>query len=301
MPKHCRSMIATALLAIVPLSSEAAQNDIYPTDYVALEDGQSSITGYAIRQSLGGPWKDGANQKAGDVTANQYALRASRHFSVGDQGQYTVGPIVVLSGVDASASGTLAATTPPVLGFSDLRLGGAFWFHVDRENREYALAALMLTLPTGDYHASQQLNAGENRTKTVLSLGWMKPLGEKWVFDVAPEVAFFGDNPTYRLPNGAIVRLSQDIAYALTTNLRYKFTRELHGYVSAQINGGGATQWNDTHALLGAPNNTRLGLGTLLFTGENTQLQLRYAQDVQTSNGFRNNGEIALRWAVFIR
>jgi hypothetical protein len=299
MPSTCRPTLIAVLLVIVPLSCDAAQSDFFPTDYVALENGQSSITGYAVRQTLGGPWKNDINLKYGEATANLFAVRATRHFSVGDQGQYTVGPVVVLSGVDASASGTLALTNQPVSGFGDLRLGGAFWFHVDRANREYALAALLVSLPTGDYRASQQLNVGENRVKTVLSLGWMRPLGERWVFDLAPEIAFFGDNPQYRYL-GSNRRLSQDIAYAVTTNLRYKFTPGWHGYVSAQANGGGATQL-DGSPYLGAPDNTRLALGTLLFTSENTQVQLRYAQDLQTSNGFRNTSEFALRWSVFIR
>lgn len=299
MPNYARSALLSALLTIFPLSCLAAQNDFFPTDYVALPDGHSNIAVYAVNQSLAGPWKNGTNLKLGEATANLFAVRATRHFSVGDQGQYTVAPLAVLTALNGSGTGSLATAGQPITGFGDLRLGAAFWFHVDRANREYALASLLVSLPTGDYNASQPLNAGENRVKTVLSLGWMKPLGERWVVDLAPEIAFFGDNRQYRYL-GSTVRLSQDIAYALTSNLRYKFTPEWHGYVSAQMNNGGATQINGT-SFFGAPDNTRLALGTLLFTGENSQIQLRYAQDVQVSNGYRNDREIALRWSIMIK
>jgi hypothetical protein len=296
MPNRCRLLITAAVLAIVPLLSQAAQNDVYPTDYVALPDGQSTISMYALQQTISGPWLNGSDLKWGRATVNQFAVRASRHFSVGDQGQYTVAPLVVLSALNASGTGLLNVPNQPITGFGDLRLGGAFWFHVDRDKRDFALAALVVSLPTGDYLASRKMNAGENRTKAVLSLGWMKTLSEKWVFDLTPEVAFFGDNPNYKKVLST-VRLSQDVAYALTSNIRYKFTPEWHGYVSAQVNRGGATQ-TDGSPFFGAPDNTRLGLGTLLITGEHSQIHLRYAQDVQISNGYRNDGEFAVRLSV---
>ena len=299
MPRLFFTPISLVLLAIFPLSAGAAQNDFFPTDYVALPDGNSNIAVYAANQTLGGPWKNDANLNYGRVKLNLFAVRASRHFSVGEQGQYTVAPVVVLSAVDASTSGSLALTNKPVSGLGDLRLGGAFWFHVDRTNRDYALASLLVSLPTGDYSASQQLNVGENRVKTVLALGWMKTLDERWVVDLAPEIAYFGDNQQFRIA-GTTKRLSQDVSYALTTNLRYKFTPQWHGYATVQFNGGGATQL-DGAAYLGAPQNTRVALGTLLFTGENTQIQLRYAQDLNANNGFRNDGELALRWSLLVR
>jgi hypothetical protein len=78
------------------------------------------------------------------------------------------------------------------------------------------MATVIVSLPTGSYTPSQAVNIGENRMKTVVSLGWMQPLSSRWVLDLVPEVAFFGDNKEY-LGNS---RLSQDTAYAMSGTLR---------------------------------------------------------------------------------
>jgi hypothetical protein len=160
------------------------------------------------------------------------------------------------------------------------------------------MATLIVSLPTGSYTPTQAVNIGENRMKTVLSLGWMQPLGSRWVLDLVPEVAFFGDNKAYvGLNRLGTSRLSQDIAYAMSGTLRYKATQAIHWYGTAQINRGGATQLNGAE-LTGAPDNTRLALGALVFSSDKSQIQLRYAKDVQIENGFRNAGEILLRWST---
>lgn len=286
---------ALALAGAAP--AFAAQNDLLPTDLIALPDRQLNLALYAAQQSMTGPWRDGQQQLAGEAAIRLTALRVVRHFSVGEQGRYTVAPVAILTAADASANATLAAVAGrEASGVGDLRVGTSFWFHVDRENREYATATLLMTLPTGDYRSSQLLNIGENRIKTVLSLGWMKPLSQRWVLDLSPEVAVFGDNERYLGQR----RLSQDVAYAMTATLRHRTTAAWHWYGSAQVNRGGATRV-DGQAGTGAPDNTRLALGTLLFTGDGEQWQLRYARDVEASNGFRTDGELVLRWSQVFR
>jgi hypothetical protein len=124
----------------------------------------------------------------------------------------------------------------------------------------------------------------------------MQPLGKNWGLELTPEIAFYGDNTRY-LNNR---RLTQDVAYAMTGTLRYKVTQALHFYGSAQVNRGGATQVNGTLSI-GAPDNIRLAIGTLLLNDDNGQVQLRYARDVQRENGYRNEGEFAIRWATFFK
>lgn len=296
MPRPLRAHLRAALLVILPVSARAAQNDFFPTDMVALPDGSNNVALYAAHQSLSGLWTNGTRTTSGELSMDLLAVRAARHYTVGEHGQYTVAPLLVLSASDLGRNAVLAAAGPPTSGFADLRIGGAFWFHVDRENRDYALATLSVSLPTGDYSSASTLNIGENRVKTVLALGWMKTLDKRWVLELSPEVAFFGDNTKF----AGAHRLSQDTAYAVTGTLRHKFTQGWHVYASAQVNRGGATQRDDV-AFRGAPDNTRVAVGTLLGVGESSQLQLRYAKDVEFSSGFRNDGEVALRWSTSFR
>ena len=112
------------------------------------------------------------------------------------------------------------------------------------------------------------------------------------------QVIFFGDNKEYIGMNlRGTSRLSLDTAYAMSGTLRYKATQAMHLYGTAQINRGGATQLNGA-AFTGAPNNTRLALGALFIATDKSQIQLRYAQDVDIQNGLRNAGETMLRWST---
>lgn len=292
--------MALAAFAVVHGMAGAAQNDFFPTDFVALEESSLNISTYALQQRLhGSVYVNGVGQFQGDVTTNMSAIRISRSFALGEQSQYAIAPVMVLTNADAETTGTIKNIVGTrASGNGDLRLGTAFWFHIDRDNREYALLSAFVNLPTGDYDASQILNIGENRVKTIVALGWMKTLSDRWVLEMSPEVAFFGDNDRYHYVTSK--RLSQDTAYALTGSLRYKLTPAWHWYLSTQVNGGGATQLNGSH-YKDAPENTRVAVGTLLLVDERNQIQLRYAQDTAIHSGFRNDGELALRWSIYFK
>lgn len=291
----CR--LAAAMVVIGSVQAHAAQNDPLPTDFVALPDGSVNVATYFASQSFSGPWKDGVKLRSGEGSTNLFALRLNRHFSVGEGGKYTIAPAMVLTAVESEANAALVPLSGRTSsGLGDLRVGGLFWFYIDHPNREYVNAGLFMSLPTGEYNPASAVNIGENRLKTILSLGWMLPLGKNWGLELTPEIAFYGDNNRY-LNNR---RLTQDVAYAMTGTLRYKLTQALHLYGNAQVNRGGATQVNGTLSS-GAPDNIRLALGTLLFNADNGQLQLRYARDVQRENGYRNEGEIGIRWATFFK
>jgi len=275
-------------------AATAAVNDIYPTDFVALPSGSVNITIYAGHQKASGPYTNGVRSPAGEINLNQIALRASRVFPVGQDNQYAWAPVAVLSQADVNANATLGNSIGAgASGMGDLRLGNAFWFHIDRPNRTYGLIGLFAILPTGDYNSSRILNVGENRTRYVLSAGWMQPIIGKWLMEVSPEIAVYGDNGQYR---GTQVR-SQDTSYALTTYLRYRQSDVWQFYGGGQINRGGAAQVNGVQTA-GEPNNTRLYLGTIFFSLPKRQWQLRYSKDVQIDNGFRSEGEISLRYLM---
>ena len=286
-----------ALLTFAGNAAHSAQNDQLPTDLVALPDGAINIALYASHLSISGPWMDGAKIRPGEGSTNLAVLRINRHYAFGDNDKYTIAPVLVLSAADSDADSRLVLSSGrQASGFGDVRLGAAFWFHKDQINREYAAASIFVSLPTGEYEKANAVNIGENRVKLILSSGWMQSLGSNWVLDLIPEVAVFGDNTRY-LNNR---RLSQDTAYAMTGMLRYKATPSVHWYTTAQRNSGGATQVDGVQKV-GAPENTRVAVGTIIFGSNNNMLQLRYSRDVQIQNGYRNEGELAIRWSTYFK
>lgn len=297
MNRHRLLNALAAVSGLCSLTAYSAQNDQLPTDLVALPDGSINVAVYASHQSLSGPWMDGAKLRSGEGSVALGAFRINRHFAFGENKRYSIAPVLALTTASTEADATMVIPAGrESSGFGDVRLGSVFWFHKDDVNRQYANASVFFSLPTGDYDRTKAVNVGENRIKTILSMGWMQPLGSRWVLDLIPEIAFFGDNSRY-LGNR---RLSQDTAYAMTGMLRYKATPTLHWYTSAQINRGGETQLDGVRRT-GAPDNTRLYLGAILFGSNNHMLQLRYSRDVQIENGNRNDGEMAIRWSTYFK
>ncbi len=292
MPGHTKRIMLG--LALLPGCVSAAVNDIFPTDFVALPSGMTNASVYLMNQNASGPYKDGRRLLNGEVTLNLVALRLAKVFAAGDQGQYAFGPVAVLSYGDFSPNPTLSSALGSAgnggAGTGDLRLGGSFWFRADRANREFGAINFGVILPTGTYDNTQFFNTGENRMKYVLQAGWMTQLGKKWVMDIAPEIALYGDNDRYRGNR----KLTQDVSYALTTYLRYRVNEKFQLMSGAVINRGGATQINGVDQ--GAPNNTRLSAGVMMFTGGFSHLQLRYSRDVAIDSGFRADGDFALRY-----
>lgn len=289
MPKVWK--IASVALSGLPALAGAAVSDVYPTDFVALKDGTTNVTLYAVSQQAEGPYRNGGLQLKGEVGLNGAALRVSRLHEFGDERRYAVAPIAVLSWSEAIPNAAAARVVGnEVQGLGDLRLGTSLWFVLDRPNREYASVTFFAILPTGQYDGRQALNIGENRYRYTLAGGWMRPLGERWVMDLSPEIAFYGANTDY--PMKRVMR--QDVSYALTAYLRYRFTPAFQWSAGAQINRGGASTVNGA-TLSGAPNNTRLSTGLLLMATPEQQWQLRVSRDVDSDNGFRLGSEIALR------
>lgn len=293
--RHAATLAGLTACALA-LPAAAAVNDVLPTDFAALADGTNNLSLYAFNQRLSGPWRDGSLASAGQLDVRLLALRLSRNFSVGENGQYSLSPVLVLPWADAEASGLPVAFGKQSRGQGDVRLGLTFWHHVDRVNREFRTVGVFVGLPTGDYDPTRLLNAGENRTRVVLSAGWLTQLGPRWVADVATEVAAYGDNRAYL---GSRV-LSQDVSYAATGWLRYRITPALHWMSGAQINRGGASYVNGAPST-GAPDNTRLSTGLLLFTADQQQWILRYSRDTTVRNGFRMEDELTLRYSVSFR
>jgi hypothetical protein len=284
-------------LAGLPTLAAAAQNDIFPTDHIALPDGYKNVAIYALSSTVAGPYKNGSKTAAGEISSNTYALRIGKHYSFGENDKYTFGPLAVLSWADATPNATLQPTLGgSTSGYGDLRLGSAVWFHIDRENREYAMVNASVILPTGTYDKTRALNFGENRYRYVLAAGWMRPLSEKWVIDLAPEVVFYSDNTEF-LGNK---RYAQAVSYALNGILRYRVTPYFHVYGGAIVNGGGATTLNG-NAYTGAPNTTRVNAGMMLIEVGKQQLHLRVGQDVSGDNGFLLAREIGLRYSAFFQ
>ena len=134
-------------------------------------------------------------------------------------------------------------------GFADLKLRLAInligapsmtapEFQTYLENPRRALGvSLRIQAPTGDYNPSRAANIGTSRWAAKPELGYLQPLGNRWVFEAALGVWLYGNNSNFLKR-----KLEQDPLYSGEIHL----IRSLHAgfWASLDLNfysGGGTT------------------------------------------------------------
>ncbi|MDP1524481.1 MAG: transporter [Rhodocyclaceae bacterium] len=288
---HAMFAILRLISLLLPaLASHAAVNDVMPGDYFPLQPGQTTLTVYAYDREFQGPYASGRQTFDGRIDSTVLALRAARGFRVGDT---TVAGVAVLPWSDSRVSPAPLATAlgAQAKGLSDLRLGLTAWLINDKATANYLGISGMLIAPTGDYDGRQVLNAGENRWRYVVSAGWQKDITPRFLVELSPEIAFYGDNKDYAGKR----RLEQRTSYAITGYLRWRVTPAWHVHVGGQLNRGGETRINGVDQRNPA-NNERVMAGMSWFLPEQQQVILRFARDTEIDNGFRTGREILLRY-----
>lgn len=291
------------LLCLSPVLT-AAQLDIMPDDYVVKPDTTLMTINWLDRTQTG-PYLNGVKISNASVNSSVYSLKIGRFMQ---RGNYTFAPSILVSYRDIQ---TEPATWQRLIGKEasgirgDASLGGTIWLVNDQEKQEFVATTLYATLPTGEYDPHQIINLSENRWKIMLGGAWVKPLNERWINELYPEVAWYGDNKEYKdyrqlkyLINPTRAGddvLSQDMSVALTDTIRYKITPQWQAYLTTQLNWGSKTYVNDK-VLSEAPQNTRMSIGGLYYTPAGNQWLVRYSRDMDIDNGFRNTSEYTIRY-----
>ncbi len=279
------------ILAALPAS--AAVNDLFPNDFYALPEGRSTLTGYLYERKQAGFWAKG--QQSGDFqgTNEILALRFNRFYQLGG---WKVAPVAVVSASNMRLSGNSvpARVDHHQAGLGDLRLGGTVWFIDQPETRHFLALNLMTVWPTGSYDKNELANAGENRRRQALTLGWIKGLSENLTLDLAPEIAWYGKN-TESFPGNVEVKQKQTLS--LTGYLRYRFSPQWHGFVGGQLNEGGETRVNGVD-LDNPIHGKRVFLGGSYVPDGSNSINFRFARDTALETGLKTEQEFTLRWVL---
>lgn len=281
-------IVASALFCFAQ-NIAAAVNDIFPGDYFAAQPDTITASVYAYSREQAGPYAGGDKVFNGNLDSSILALRLVNTIRIGDT---TVAGVLALPWIntDVSPAPLAAALGQDAQGFTDLRLGLTGWLINNPASANYLALSAMVIAPTGDYDARQVVNAGENRWKLILGGGWQKDITPRFLVELSPEIAFYGDNDNYAINR----RLEQRTSYALTGYLRWRVSPIWHMHVGSQINRGGATRIDGIDQR-NQSNNERIMAGVTWFLPGKQQLILRMAKDTAIDNGFRTGREIALR------
>lgn len=288
--KRIRFIAAINLLTVC-LPATAAVNDVLPADFFPLATGTTTFAVYAYDRQFNGPYSRGNKLLDGELSSKIVALRAGHFIEVGGM---PVSLVAVLPWSQSAVSPEPLARAlgNDATGLGDLRFGATGWLRANRESGEYLGITGLLFIPNGDYDNRQVLNPGENRYKMTLNGGWIKPLGNGFIFELLPELAWFGENTDYFGGRN----LAQKTAYAVSSYLRYRASPNWQFHVGGQVNRGGETRI-DAIDQNNSPDNSRLMLGTTYLTDDKShQWIFRVARDVEVNNGFKTDSEIMLRY-----
>jgi hypothetical protein len=269
----------------------AAVNDVVPTDYYPIRKNTTVVSFYGFHSNYKGPYSSGNALLNGEIVSYTGVLRVAKGINLFDMPTSIIG---VLPWTDLKVDQeTKAILGDRSTGFADLRLGVTMWPINNIEKGSYLGITNMVVMPTGEYDKSQILNPGENRWKYIISGGWQKDINSKLIFELSPELVFYGDNNSYN--NGK--RLEKDVSFATTSYLRYRYDPKLHFHIGGQINTGGDNYIDGVKSH--AAKNTRISLGLTYFFPDWSQLLIRYSEDTKIDTGYKNEGELLLRYQYF--
>jgi hypothetical protein len=279
-------------LLIMSIPIWSAQNDVFPTDYVANKQGNIVTTIYFSESEANTYYLHGTKILDETLSSSIQVLRVG----------YTTeffGYTTAFTGVGFHAKNTFNGTTLETLypkstsGYGDVRLGVTTWLLNNHEKMEYFAITPMVSIPIGTYDPSRSINIGENRYKATLSAGYVNRFlhgnaGELF-FELSPELAFFGDND-----NAHGRKIQQDPSFALTGYIRYRPIPITGLFLGYQMNQGGETTINGI-AQNDEVKNSRIMAGVAFFAYK-TQIILRHAEDIGIENGFKSNRYTTLRF-----
>lgn len=283
----CRLFILPLLYA----SLSGAVNDVFPTDYVAVDAGETILTLYHRETKSDGYYRHGDKLLDDSLDLQVEALRIAHAI---DLYGYITSLLAVTSYAHAVFEGPVVESFYPhkTSGIGDLRLGFTTWLLNDPVSMEYFALTTMIFLPTGEYDASRAFNIGENRYKASLNAGYVNRImnndaGELFV-EFSPEIVIYGTNSDARDK-----KIEQEPSYALTGYLRYRPVPVMGVFAGYQINRGGESTVDGIEQNDKADSKRIMGGGAVFAYG--TQIVLRYAKDIKIDAGFRTGNEVSLR------
>lgn len=265
----------------------AGGTEIFPGDFEPSAPGTNIASYFQYKRDLSGYYVNGKVILGGaDLSAHAEVLGLSHYGQIND---YTTLITLLLPHISArKTDGTL----PPghgdaFSGWSDPRLAMTIW-PVQNNQRSVAISSTLF-IPVGEYHDDQAINAGDNRWKATMQVGWIEKLNDKLKLELIPEVTVYGTNHDY-VGN----HMEQKNAYALTSFLRWRVLPILEAQIGYQANTGGEQtianfeQDNETK-------NRRLFMGLTSGLAKNLIVGLRYSRDTALNYELKNTSDIVLR------
>lgn len=282
--KKSKLLSVICLLSCFYQNSNAAINDLIPSDYEPPLANSTVMSLNYLTKEL----NTATLPKDQYVKQNTYALRYNYGFDI-DGKILSLGFALPYSDLKTHGDTLSSYIGEKSTGISDTVFSATYWLITDRKTKDFLGLTITHAINNGKYNESQGLNAGENRYKTTLALGYITKLSDSFLIELSPEIGFYGDNET------TTSNTEQKNSYALTSNLRYKPTNKYELFVGIQENYLGETIKNDVEQ-----NNKhtyqKYSFGGAYYTNKFDQLMIRFATEADKEYGLKADKEMLVRY-----
>lgn len=262
----------------------SAVNDFIPSDYESPLANTSVVSLNYLTKEL----STSKLSKEEYIKQNTYILRYTYGFNI-DGKILALGFALPFSDLKTHGDTLSSYIGEKATGLSDTVLSTSYWLVNDRKNRDFLAITMTLYTPNGEYKESQLLNTGENRYKGTLAIGYITKLADSFLFELSPEIGFYGDNKSY------YSTIEQKNSYSLSSNLRYKPNNFYELFIGFQENYQAQTIKNKI-----VQNEDyfyeKYSLGGAYYFNKSHQIMFRIAQEDDKEYGFEANKESLLRY-----
>ncbi|MBC3456716.1 transporter [Pseudomonas mosselii] len=167
-------------------------------------------------------------------------------------------------------------------GIGDPQVGGTLFFINDPQNRTYSGLLALLSVPVGEYHASNPgVSPGANRWALHLNYNYTQGVGERWLLEANLEAQLYGRNDDY-FDN----ELKQKPLYRLQAFASYDFTPTTYGALRLIHADGGQLELDDRHLDNSHQRYTQVGFELGHWLDRRNQVLLGLTRNVSTDNAY---------------
>jgi len=287
------------ILAFLCQSLTTLAVDLQPNDIVAPLPGKNHVMVSYLNTSNGTYYQNGSVVSSKPFNSptletQSAILRLTTSYSV--QELPAVSYIQMPYGT-IKPSGSLAMY-PTDTGAGDITLATAIWPYSDRQTRKYLGIAGYLSLPTGSYNSQIPFNAGENRYKSDIQMGYQQPMVENLDGMIAVDTMWFGGNNQCAAACLSATNTTLNQKSLTTTQLGpiYKFNETFTLGASYFYVAGGATTIGSTYQN-NVINTQRFLLSGLAYYPFG-RFSLQYGRDMEIKNGFVESRRLILRFTT---
>ncbi|MCT9828210.1 transporter [Pseudomonas veronii] len=174
----------------------------------------------------------------------------------------------------------------------DVTLVGTLWPLNDPEHERYFAIATYLTLPTGNYSASEP-GLGSNRWSLSIQPGYLFKIAPQWSVDLVGDVTFYGDNNDG--PGGA--DLEKDPSFTMLGWLNYEASAKTMFSLGFTTTRGGEESVKGVDGSDVKSTTIRAEWSQML--SPTTQFLMEIGHDVDAENTFKRDATLTFRLAKF--